>query len=68
MASGRVDPGLDSQNPSIPKTWGGFPSPYPSMAPAQLVGAQLGKSHRLLLLLHVPSNIQYFLFLLFLEI
>ena len=30
MASGRVEPGLDSQNLSIPKTWGGFPSPYPS--------------------------------------
>ena len=30
MASGRVEAELNSQNPSIPKTWGGFPSPFPS--------------------------------------
>ena len=30
MASGRVDAELNPQNPSIPKSWGGFPSPYPS--------------------------------------
>ena len=68
MASGRVDAELDSQNPSIPKTWGGFPSPSPPNAPAQLAGAQLGVTHGLLLLLHVPSNIQYLLFFLFLGI
>ena len=62
MASGRVDAELNSQNPSIPKTWGGFPSPSPPNAPAQPFGAQLGVTHGLLLLLHVPSNIQYLLF------
>ena len=62
MASGRVDAELNPQNPSTPKPWGGFHSPSPPNAPAQLVGDQLGKSHGLLLLLHVPANIQYLLF------
>ena len=37
----------------------GFPPLTPPNAPAQPFGAQLGKSHGLLLLLHFPSNIPW---------
>ena len=64
MASGRVDAWSQIlktlQSPNLGE---GFPPLTPPMAPAQLVGAQLGKSYRLPLLLHIPSNIQYLLFL-----
>ena len=69
MASGRVDAG-----PSILKT---LPSPNPGdgfppltllTTPAQPVGGYLGKVDcLLLLLLQVPDNIQYLLFLLFFD-
>ena len=45
-----------------PKTGEGFPPLTPPRAPAQLVPGQLGISYGLLLLLHVPSNVQYLLF------
>ena len=59
---------------SIPKTLQspnlgeGFPPLTLPNAPAQLTGGQPGSPHGLLLLLHVPANIQYLLFFCFCEI
>ena len=63
MASGRLEGRLPIlKTLSSPQSGEGFPPLTPPMAPAQLVRAQLGKSHSLLLLLHLFNNIQYLKF------
>ena len=63
MASGRVDAGASIlKTLQSPKSWGGFPFPYPSHRTGSTNWRFPRKSDCLLLLLHFPANIQCLLF------
>ena len=68
MASGRVEAGHQILKTLQSSNLGeGFPPLTPPTALAQPPGGSPGKDYCFLLLLHVPANIQYLLFLLFFD-